>query len=1340
MKAILTILLGCLAQLTFSQNLIFFDKEKIGSQSINALCQDNDNFLWIGTKHGLHRFDGTRFVSYFHDRQDSCSLKDNEVHSLYVDNRQTLWIGTASGLQRYLPESDNFQSVVLDNADTGGRITGILQCSDNTLLCNVSGTGIFQVDIKTMKAHPIMKDTYSPYILCMLEDNQKYLWIGTDRQGIIRTNPFTGEKKRYDLPLGNIETILKDTDGNIYIVLKQAIYIWNKEADQPVPLTYTGNRKEIVFDSAILTSDDNIVLGTYGQGLMYIAHGTTEIRDMNTLYSSFVNINKIKATALFEDRLKNLWIGCAYQGMLMLPHKDMPFHFYDLPITLSDTPGQINAIYNDRQNVLWCAIEDNGIFQFDSHGHVTRNIPTPGSVSSMYEDSEGTFWIGVNEKGLYIMDRKTGTLHLQYPVSGDFAIRTIAEDRHKNLYISILGKGILRYQLRTRKGELFSVGHPLPDKKNIYNNWIASILCDSKDRIWFGHYGYISCYDTKTRHFLDFPFKSDIQFTSCYSIIEGKNDTIWLGTRQGLVCYNSRTNKYSVWTTEQGLSDNIICGLIQDQQGNLWCSTTKGINFIDCKTWKVTNFYTGNGLHDKVYLEGRYSTDQNGRIYLGGEKGITSFQPKDIYQVTFDTAPFITDMYVYDRRINRQSLSGGHPVADKEPIRATDFQLAYSDNTFTFLVSMMNYRDAGNVFYEYRLKEFGDSWNRTQPGENRIQYHHLPSGNYTLEIRASENGCYSPVKSVGIHIASPWYFSPLARILYGLLLLGTCYLVYIAIRRRQREKTGEMKLQFFINIAHEIRSPLTLIVSPLEQLLKKNNDKETVKSLLTIRYNTNRILNLLNQLLDIRRIDKGQIHLQMAETDIQRFIKELLEMFSGQAQQQGIHLTAEFAENLPPVWIDPNHFDKVVINLLANALKYTPEGGDIRINVCTGNNPKATGPLRHYLEISVSDTGRGLNEKDLKRIFERFYQGDASQGSILPGFGIGLNLCQSLVKIHHGVIYAENRKDTQGSRFTIRLPLGCQHLRKEEMAAANQVVNTSVPSYLIQEENIVALEKTERSKTRYRVLAIDDDEALLRFLQENLSASYRVNTASNGTEGWQKAVTTLPDLIVSDVAMPGMDGIQLLKELKKNPNTNHIPVILLTSRTEFANRMEGLEQGADYYLSKPFNMEELQVSIANLITNRIRLKGKFSGNQMQEDKITSISLPDNDQLLMDKVMKVINENLSNPQLNVELLTQEVGISRSQLHRRLKEITGLPVSDFIRNLRIRQAVRLLKDKSLTVTQVAYAVGFTSQSHFSTIFKKLNGISPTEYKEAKTERQQEIDRQSDIDTINFPEKTK
>lgn len=632
----------------------------------------------------------------------------------------------------------------------------------------------------------------------------------------------------------------------------------------------------------------------------------------------------------------------------------------------------------------------------------------------------------------------------------------------------------------------------------------------------------------------------------------------------------------------------------------------------------------------------------------------------------------------------------------------------------------MNFRDERNVIYEYRMEELEPMWNQTRPGEGRIQYTYLSPGTYTLEIRACEDGMFSPVKSVQVCIAPPWYWSTVAKLVYTLFIIGVGYLLYIAARRKRREEIGEMKLQFFINIAHEIRSPLTLMTSPLEKLLKKDNDADTNKSLQTIKYNTNRILNLLNQLLDIRRIDKGQMIIRCVETDMQAFINELLDVFSEQAKQKDIRLEAEFAERLPKVWIDPNNFDKVLVNLLTNALKYTPSGGTVEVCVKVGHDVHESGALQDYMEISISDTGKGLSEKELKKIFERFYQGGANQTTTPLGFGIGLNLCQLLVKLHHGVIFAENRKEVKGSRFVVRLPLGCKHLRKEELASSEETVPYAVREEVKPEYDWhVETEKGEKSRTNYHVLVIDDDDDLRKFLVDSLSVYYRVDTAINGMDGLKKAITKQPDIVISDVMMPAMDGIQMLKELKKNINTNHIPVILLTSKTEFANRIEGLEQGADAYLGKPFSVEELYTLIGNLIANRIRLKGKYSGSSTQEGKRMPIVLQSNDEVLMERIMKVINKNLNNPMLSVEMLTQEVGMSRTHLHRRIKGMTGLTPSDFIRNIRLIQAAELLKKKDITVTQVAYTVGFSSQTHFSSAFKKMYGISPTEYKEANEE---------------------
>lgn len=394
----------------------------------------------------------------------------------------------------------------------------------------------------------------------------------------------------------------------------------------------------------------------------------------------------------------------------------------------------------------------------------------------------------------------------------------------------------------------------------------------------------------------------------------------------------------------------------------------------------------------------------------------------------------------------------------------------------------MNFRDERNVIYEYRMEELEPMWNQTRPGEGRIQYTYLSPGTYTLEIRACEDGMFSPVKSVQVCIAPPWYWSTVAKLVYTLFIIGVGYLLYIAARRKRREEIGEMKLQFFINIAHEIRSPLTLMTSPLEKLLKKDNDADTNKSLQTIKYNTNRILILLNQLLDIRRIDKGQMIIRCVETDMQAFINELLDVFSEQAIQKDIRLEAEFADRLPKVWIDPNNFDKVLVNLLTNALKYTPGGGTVEVCVKVGHDVHESGALQDYMEISISDTGKGLSEKELKKIFERFYQGGANQATTPLGFGIGLNLCQSLVKLHHGVIFAENRKEVKGSRFVVRLPLGCKHLRKEELASSEETVPYAVREEVKPEYDWhVETEKGEKSRTNYHVLVIDDDDDLRKF-------------------------------------------------------------------------------------------------------------------------------------------------------------------------------------------------------------------------------------------------------------------
>ena len=608
-----------------------------------------------------------------------------------------------------------------------------------------------------------------------------------------------------------------------------------------------------------------------------------------------------------------------------------------------------------------------------------------------------------------------------------------------------------------------------------------------------------------------------------------------------------------------------------------------------------------------------------------------------------------------------------------------------------------------NVAYEYRLNDSED-WTQTQAGRNRIPFTHLQPGSYTLEVRAYDSGTYTEPQVYHITVRAPWYQSAWAYLIYilvSLVVLG--FLVWFYIRRRQQE-LDEEKMKFLINATHDIRSPLTLIMSLLHKLLKQEQNPEIRNELKTIEHNARRVQNLVNQILDIRKIDKQQMRLQCQETDIVQYLGNILKSYEYTARERNIEFRYLPSLDKLNVWLDRSALDKIVDNLLSNAFKYTYDGGTIEVRVGTND--------RQMAMLQVIDTGMGI-KGDLHKIFDRFYQGGGSHSLHIEGTGIGLNLCKMIVEMHHGTISAANRDDCQGSIFTVCLPLGNSHFAKEEI--------------LEPEEK----EKTRKQKVQssYHVLIVDDDEEIGDYIQQELGAYYYITSVTSAREAWHQLLSVdrkwQYDLVVSDVMMPEMDGFTMLRMIKKNINVSHIPVVMLTSKSDVANRLEGLEKGADAFLAKPFDMEELHVVINNLISKNLRLKGKYSGVQQQKDKVEETQVKGNDELLMERIMKVINEHLSDNDFNVEVLTQEAGISRAQLHRKMKELTGLPVSEFIRNIRLEQAIRLLKEQKINVTQVAYAVGFSNLAHFSTVFRKQFGVSPTEYIEqnvlSETKRQ-------------------
>jgi DNA-binding response OmpR family regulator/two-component sensor histidine kinase len=490
-------------------------------------------------------------------------------------------------------------------------------------------------------------------------------------------------------------------------------------------------------------------------------------------------------------------------------------------------------------------------------------------------------------------------------------------------------------------------------------------------------------------------------------------------------------------------------------------------------------------------------------------------------------------------------------------------------------------------------------------------------------------------------------------------------------------------------------------MSPLHKLLKRDLDSDVKSDLKTIEHNARRVQNLVNQILDIRKIDKQQMKLQCQETDMVQYVGNILKSYEYTAKERNMTFHYKPEIDQLKVWLDRTSLDKVVDNLLSNAFKYTYDGGEIEVRVAEGPNQTA--------ELQVIDNGMGIRG-DVHKIFDRFYQGSSSRSLHIEGTGIGLNLCKMMVEMHHGTIEAANRDDSQGSIFTVRLPLGNSHLTAEEILVTNDKEKASRP----------------KSQSNYRVLVVDDDAEIGIYISQELGSYYHITAVTSAREALRELLSPDAekqyDLVISDVMMPEMDGFTLLRMIKTNMNISHIPVVMLTSKSDVANRLEGLEKGADAFLAKPFDMDELHVVINNLISKNLRLKGKFSGVQQQKDKVEEKQVKGNDEALMERIMKVVNEHLDDSDFNVEMLTKEVGISRAQLHRKMKEMTGLPVSEFIRNIRLEQAVRLLEEQKINVTQVAYTVGFSNLAHFSTVFRKQFGVSPTEYVEQKVLKKQ------------------
>ena len=911
----------------------------------------------------------------------------------------------------------------------------------------------------------------------------------------------------------------------------------------------------------------------------------------------------------------------------------------------------------------------------------------------MYRDKKGRYWIGNNES-LFAYNPLTGASQRQVSFICE-KLNDMTDMGNGQLFISTYSRGLSIYNPDDHTFKNYLSTQTDHVKGQLHNNWILAMMPDKKGCVWMATSSGVSCYDPQKDNFRPYGWDNLLDGKMCYSLCEQKNGDILIGTDQGLFVYHQGDQEAMRFQYGDALATKVVGYIVEAMNGDIWCATSMGIWQFDIRKNQFVGHVNGNGLTMKEYVNCVGLHTDNDMIYFANNDGLTVFNAAQVTGSHKDLPAIkLTSFFIAGNPVNTLTESDGRLVA-KGPVIETDkYQVSYLDNSITLEFSLLDFVSPRNIVYEYRINEA--KWLQTPEGQNSIQLSHLQPGTYQIEVRALSAGIYSEKKIITVKVLPPWYRSGWAYTVYLLVVFGIIGVIGLLLRRSARQHMDEEKMKFLINATHDIRSPLTLIMGPLDKLKTIIGEGEGKGYLETIDRNAQRLMLLVNQILDERRIDKNQLQLHCRETNMVDFIGGICKLYQYNASQRNITFTFEHEKDHVLACVDRINFDKVISNLLSNAFKYTFDGGEVKVMLHE---------TEKEVEIQVLDNGVGIKEEEAERLFDRFYQGRNSDDLGMQGTGIGLNLCRSITQMHKGQIKAQNRKDgMQGACFTVSIPKGHAHLKPEQMI-------TETPATKV----LSAGTAVKQQFRRFNILIVDDDQEIANYIIGELGGQYKFDHRPNGKEGLKALLTQQYDLVISDVMMPEMDGITMLKRIKDHPQISQIPVIMLTSKAEVEHKLIGLKSGADAYIAKPFSMEELHIQIDNLIDNVRRLRGKFSGAVDQEQRVEKIEVKGNDDALMERIMRSVNAKMSDPDYNIDTLASDVGISRAQLHRKMKEMTGISSGKFLRNLRMEQAARLLREGKINISQVADKVGYMDQAHFSIAFKSHFGMSPSEYVE-------------------------
>lgn len=893
-----------------------YDIRNLTSSRVSGMAQDQKGFIWIGTDNGLNRFDGWSNITFSLDPNDTTTLKNNNIGDILSDTSGNLWIATGAGIQKYIPESSNFSSIVFPDG-IKPSVRSMIQTAPDRLMAVTSGYGTFTIDTRNMKAqkHEELDDFIgSKYAHIIMQDELNRIWIA-GAGGLITAVDRNLRPLHSDHLPDRVADIEHDSDDNVWAVTQSTLFRWDGRQSRFIPIEGTP---QFQIKGLMRTHDGNVLLYTLEDGVYAI-----EPKD-NTLHylDEYSDIKKDGILEMYQDRDGDIWCATQQRGLAMQTGTPSFFQFQPLP---THPARKIECLFADQTKGNVTAVLSDGVLTtFDTDLNIIGNKKVSGRVTSAFINPDGTFLLGMDDGRLIMYDGKEEKLIHRFATGG---IQSIAKDRKGHLFIGLSGDGFhFSSDMANWKGINETTVMASPQK--LGNNWINSILPDSQGKIWIGHSNGVDVFDPKTNTFDDAVFLYGLRAHLVYALLEAKDGTIWVGTNYGLHHILPETGKVKVYGKKEGLEGNVICGIAESNNGDIWTSTNRGISRIRQSDGKVINYHSGDSGKEREYRKGMLVKGPDEKIFAAGINGLTAFQPDAIRDHQDLAAPILTGIQLNAKRDSNPHIS--YSQTGKEDVSAV-IRLDHDQNTFSLELSNFDYRNPGGTEFEYRIPKLQKEWQKNPLGDNRVVCNYLDPGKYILEVRAVENGMTSPITTILIDILPPWYLTIWAKLAYVIIIILAAAAVWYELRRnrkqRQKEEMAEEKFKMLYNFAHELRSPATLIISPLPSLIHEENDERKANIFRMILRNGYRITDLVNKMLDVRRIEKGQLKLSFSETDLKEYLKPIVEDFRVQAEARAITLSLTMPDEDLKAFIDQDYFDKVIVNLISNALKFTPDGG-----------------------------------------------------------------------------------------------------------------------------------------------------------------------------------------------------------------------------------------------------------------------------------------------------------------------------------------------------------------------------------------------------------------------------